>query len=101
MKNGKRRNQIMTELTDAEINNLTQQQFKRIDVILETVLIKSTSYTKLKDELVNRIGKKGIGLWNIKLTIKTLLMEATSFGELKKSTLDLLYRLRELYVESK
>ena len=44
MKNGKRRNQIMTELTDAEINNLTQQQFKRIDVILETVLIKSTSY---------------------------------------------------------
>ena len=42
----------MTELTDAEINNLTQQQFKRIDVILETVLIKSTSYTKLKDELV-------------------------------------------------
>ena len=92
----------MTSIYDGaistEIASLTVKDASKIIDKLETILMNTTTYAQLTDDLGSKIRPQR-GFWHIKLTIKTLLITTSSFKELKQSTSELLYRLRDLYSE--
>ena len=81
-----------------EIASLTVKDASKIIANLETILMNTTSYAQLTDDLGSKI-RPHQRFHIIKLTIKTLLITTSSFRELKQSTVELLYRLRDLYSE--
>ena len=88
--------------TATEIASLTVKDAYKIIDKLERILMNTTSYAQLTDDLGNELSEDSFhGFWHIKLTIKTLLITTSSFRELKQSTVELLYRLRDLYSENK
>ena len=89
-------NSIYDGATATEIASLTVKDASKIIANLETILMNTTSYAQLTDDLGSKI-RPHQRFHIIKLTIKTLLITTSSFRELKKSTLELLYRLREIY----
>lgn len=94
----------MTSIYDGaistEIASLTVKDASKIIANLETILMNTTSYAQLTDDLGSKI-RPHQRFHIIKLTIKTLLITTSSFRELKQSTVELLYRLRDLYSENK
>ena len=94
----------MTSIYDGaistEIVSLTVKDASKIIANLETILMNTTSYAQLTDDLGSKI-RPHQRFHIIKLTIKTLLITTSSFRELKQSTVELLYRLRDLYSENK
>ena len=81
-----------------EIASLTVKDASKIIANLERILMNTTSYAQLTDDLGSKI-RPHQRFHIIKLTIKTLLITTSSFRELKQSTVELLYRLRDLYSE--